>query len=85
MTGQKLVHDRETGENLRYLRKRADLLQREVAARLQVQGLDVSRGVYSQIEAGIHHIDIRILRELKRMYHASWEEIFDGPQGGDRK
>ena len=66
------------GNNLKQLRSRAGLTQAEVAARLQVMGLPVSREIYAQIESGKHHIKIRILMALREIYKASYEELFEG-------
>ena len=76
---QQLVHSGTVGDNLRILRKRSGLLQREVAAQLQVKEMEITREIYAQIEAGIHNIDVDVLRALKQIYRASWEEILDGP------
>ena len=78
---QSLIHDSNVGNNLRELRNRAGLTQEAVAARLQVQDFDISRGSYSHIEMGIQNIPVPVLRALKGIYRASWDEIFDsGPK-----
>ena len=74
---QRIVQDINIGDNLRSLRRRAGLTQDEVAARLQVMGLPVSREIYAQIEIGRHHIPITWLLGLKKIYRARWEEMLE--------
>lgn len=74
---QRLVQDYNIGKNLKRLRERAGLTQLEVAAKLQVMGLPVSREIYAQIELGRHHIRIRVLLGLKEIYKASYEELLE--------
>ncbi len=57
----KLKQDISIGENLRTLRKRAGLSQEEVAAKLQILELPVSREVISQMECGKYSIRISVL------------------------
>ncbi len=74
---QCLTQDYNIGKNLKKLRKRANLTQAEVAARLQVMGFSVSREIYAQMEMGRHHIRIRILIGLKEIYKATYEELLE--------
>lgn len=74
---QNLIQDISIGENLRNLRRRAGLSQEQVAAQLELSGISISREIISQMERGTHHIRISVLLALKKLYHASYEEIFD--------
>ena len=69
--------DYNIGNNLRLLRKRSGMKQREVVAKLQLMGLPITREIYAQIETGRHHIKITVLRALKEVYHASWDEMLE--------
>lgn len=73
---QRIVQDINIGDNLRQLRRRAQMTQAEVAAKLELQGLYVSREIYAQIEAGSHHIRVSVLLALKEIFRAEFEEIF---------
>ncbi len=75
--GQCVVQDVNIGANLRKLRRRAHMTQAEVAAKLELRGLPVSREIYAQIEIGQHHIKVSVLLALKEIFHASYEEIFE--------
>lgn len=62
-------------DNLRRLREAQGLKQHEVAARLQVMGLPVTREIYAQIETGRHGIPISVLQGLRKIYRVDWEEL----------
>lgn len=74
---QRIVQDVNIGANLKKLRRRASMTQAEVAAKLELRGLYVSREIYDQIEGGSHHIRVSVLLALKEIFHASYEEIFE--------
>ena len=74
---QRIVQDVNIGANLKKLRRRASMTQAEVAAKLELRGLYVSREIYAQIEGGSHHIRVSVLLALKEIFHASYEEIFE--------
>ena len=75
---QKIKQDVSIGDNLRYLRKKAGYSQDEVAAKLQIMGLPISREIISQMELGKYNIRISVLKELTTLYHASYEDFFKG-------
>lgn len=75
---QKLKQDISIGENLKRLRQGAGLTQDQVAAKLQVMGLSVSREMLSQMELGKYSVRISLLVALKKLYGASFEDFFQG-------
>ncbi len=76
---QKLKQDYVIGPNLKALRKKTGLTQAQVAAKLQVAGLDVSRGMYAQMEQGTYSIRISVLAALKAIFKLeSYDEFFRG-------
>lgn len=76
---QKLKQDCSIGHNLKALRKKSGLTQAQVAAKLQVAGLDVSRGMYAQMEQGKYSIRISVLKTLKEIYKVhSYDAFFEG-------
>ncbi len=69
--------ERKIGKNIRKLRERASLTQEQVAAKLQLNGCDITRSAVAKIEVGQRHLypdEIILLREI---LSASYEEIFD--------
>jgi len=75
----KLKQDVSIGVNLQKLRQDAGLTQDEVAARLQVLGLSVSREIVSQMEQGKYSIRISVLLAMKELYKvSSMDDFFNG-------
>ena len=73
---QSIRNNRLFGARIRELRKAAHMTQEQVAARLQLRGLDVSRSIYSQIECGIHNIRVDELIALKQIFGVSYDDFF---------
>lgn len=68
--------DCQIGPAIQRLRYREKLTQEQVAAQLQIMGLDVSRAVYSKMETGYHGIKISVLVALKQIFHAEYADFF---------
>jgi len=75
---ERIKQDVSIGDNLRRLRKQAHLSQEQVAAKLQVMGLPVSREMLSQMELGRYNIRVSVLMALTELYGAKVEEFFQG-------
>lgn len=73
---QKIKQDISLGHNIRNLRKRSSLTQEQVVARLQLQGLEISRSSYSQIECGTYNIRVSELIALAELFQADYNEFF---------
>lgn len=73
---QKIKQDISIGNNIRRLRKKSHLTQEQVVARLQLQGLEISRSSYSQIECGTYNIRISELVALVELFQVDYNEIF---------
>ena len=68
--------EKKIGTNIRRLRENAHLTQEQVAAKLQINGCDITRSAVAKIEVGQRHLypdEIILLREI---LGASYEEIF---------
>lgn len=74
---QKLKQDIQIGGNIRNLRKQCGLTQEEVVAKLQLQGIEISRSSYSQIECGTYNIRISELAALSRLFHTDFNSFFE--------
>ena len=75
---QKIKQDYYIGANLRRLRKQAGLTQEQAAARLQVEGIDMTRDFYAHIETGDYNIRVSELAALRKIYRCSYDDIFQG-------
>lgn len=74
----KLKQDVSIGQNLKQYRQNAKLSQELVAARLQAQGLDISREIVSQMELGKYSIRISVLLALAELYKMPIQSFFEG-------
>ena len=73
---QKLKQDISIGPNLKKYRKAMGLSQGVVAARLQVQGLDIHEKIISEMELGRYSIRVSVLLALAEMYKTPIESFF---------
>lgn len=74
---QKLKQDISIGSNLKKYRQSANLSQELVAAKLQSQGLDISREIISQMERGKYSIRISVLLALTKIYKTPIQTFFE--------
>lgn len=74
---QKIRHDITLGSNIRKLRKQSHLTQEQVVAQLQLQGIDISRSSYSQIECGTYNIRVSELAALTKIFQADYNAFFE--------
>ncbi len=72
----KLKQDVPIGHNLKKYRIEAGLSQEDVAARLQVQGLDIHQKIISEMELGKYSIRISVLLALAELYNTQIENFF---------
>ena len=68
------------GKNIRRVRKSRKLTQDVLAAKLQVKGLDISRGTLAKIESGIRHITLEELKTIKEVLKMEYSDFFDEPE-----
>lgn len=74
---QKIKQDIHIGNNIRTLRKKSGLTQEQVIARLQLQGLEISRSSYSQIECGTYNIRVSELIALSDLFQVDFNAFFE--------
>lgn len=68
--------EKAIGSNIRNLRKKANLTQENLAAKLQIEGCDITRSALAKIEVGQRHIYPDEIMLLKKILKTSYEEIF---------
>lgn len=66
------------GGNIRKIRKEHHLTQEQTVAKMQLLGIEISRGTYSQIECGIANIKVEELLALCEIFHTDINSFFDG-------
>lgn len=74
---QKIRSDIGLGLNIRALRKAAHLTQEQVVAKLQLEGFNITRSIYSQIECGTYNIRVSELIALKKLFGVDYSAFFE--------
>lgn len=75
---QKLRQDYLIGHNIRSLRLRAKMTQSQVALRLQLANIDMSRDFYAHIESGSYNVRVSELVALRHIFNCTYEDFFAG-------
>ena len=70
------VIEKKIGNNIRKLREKAGLTQEQVAAKLQINGCDITRSAVAKIEVGQRHLYPDEIILLRKILSASYEEIY---------
>ena len=68
------------GRNVHLFRKGMGISQRELADRLQIQGLDIDKNAIQRIEAGERFVTDIELYSLALVFAATVEELLDHPK-----
>ncbi len=74
---QKIKQDIHIGNNIRALRKKSKLTQEQVVTHLQLQGIEISRSSYSQIECGTYNIRVSELVALAELFQTDFNSFFN--------
>ncbi|WNX85335.1 helix-turn-helix transcriptional regulator [Agathobaculum sp. NTUH-O15-33] len=74
----KILQDISIGDNLRRIRQKQGLTQREVCAQLAIAGRPMSQSTYAQIETGVRNIFVSDLIAIKSILKAEYSDFFNG-------
>lgn len=66
------------GSNIRTYRMNAGLTQEATVAKMQLLGIEISRGTYSQIECGLSNIRVEELLALAEIFQIEIGDFFHG-------
>ena len=71
-------HDKykRVGLNISYYRKLCGLTQEQLAAKLQVNGCDITRSALAKIEVGQRHLYPDEIILLKKLLNTEYDDIF---------
>jgi len=81
MAQQKVKQDINIGTNIRDLRLRRDFGQTELAIKLQLLGVDMTREALVKIEGGKQHIQATQLRGFRDVLGVTYDDLLK-EQGG---
>lgn len=74
-----LKQDISIGQNLKALRKKTGLSQREASAQLEIIGISITEDILAKIEQGKYSVRISVLLALKEIYKVnSFDVFFEG-------
>ena len=74
-----LKQDLSIGQNLKALRKKANLTQRDASAQLELLGVPMTEDILAKMEQGKYSVRISVLIALKQIYGIhSFDAFFEG-------
>lgn len=65
------------GKNLRKLRKKNNLRNRDVVAKLQLMDVNVNSAILSKVECGTNNPSVDLLIALTEIYHCDFNAFFE--------
>lgn len=68
--------ERKVGNNVRSLREAKKVTQEELAAKLQINGCDITRSAVAKIEVGQRHLYPDEIILIKKILNVSYDDIF---------
>lgn len=69
--------EKAVGNNIRILREKKNLTQEQVAAKLQINGCDITRSAVAKIEVGQRHLYPDEIILLKKILNVEYNDIFE--------
>ena len=69
--------EKRVGKNIRILREKAGMTQEQLAAKLQLNGCDITRSAVAKIEVGQRHLYPDEVILIKNILGTDFESIFD--------
>jgi transcriptional regulator with XRE-family HTH domain len=70
-----VAYEKLVGQRLRQLREAQGLTQEQLAARLQLEGCDITRSALAKIEVGQRHLYVDELKLFSILLNVSCEEL----------
>ena len=69
------IIEKQIGQNIRALREKKNMTQEALAAKLQLEGCDITRSSVAKIEVGQRHLYPDELIQIKLSLGVSYEDI----------
>lgn len=70
-------YEKLLGQQIRNAREKSKLTQEQVAAKLQVNGCDITRSALAKIEVGQRHVYPDEIKLLKEILNVSYNDLFE--------
>ena len=71
------IIEKKIGQNIRTLREKRNMTQETLAAKLQLNGCDITRSAVAKIEVGQRHLYPDEIFLIKTILDVTFEDIFD--------
>ncbi len=68
--------EKQVGQNIRELREQKGMTQEQLAAKLQLNGCDITRSAVAKIEVGQRHLYPDEVILIRMILNVSFEDIF---------
>ena len=68
--------EKQVGQNIRILREQKGMTQEQLAAKLQLNGCDITRSAVAKIEVGQRHLYPDEVILIRKILNVSFEAIF---------
>ncbi len=69
--------EKRIGQNIKRLRESNDFTQEQLAAKLQLNGCDITRSAIAKIEVGQRHLYVDELILIKNILNVRYEDLLD--------
>ena len=69
--------EKKIGANIKMLREKQKITQDELAAKMQVEGCDITRSAVAKIEVGQRHLYPDEIILIKQILKVDYEDIFN--------
>ena len=69
--------EKQVGQNIRRLRLKLKMTQETLAAKLQLEGCDITRSAVAKIEVGERHLYPDEIILIKKILNTEYEELFN--------
>lgn len=70
--------EKQIGKNIKYFREVAEITQDILAAKLQLNGCDITRSSIAKIEVGQRHLYPDEIIHIKNILNCSYEDLLEG-------
>lgn len=71
-------YEKRLGSNIRKVRENKNMTQEQLAARLQINGCDITRSAIAKIEVGQRHIYPDEIKLIKEILDTTFDTLFYG-------
>lgn len=71
-------YEKQFGKNIREIREIKNMTQEQLAAKLQINGCDITRSAIAKIEVGQRHVYPDEIKLLKEILDTTFNKLFYG-------